>query len=95
MLDALKEDKKVAKNIIKNAFELYNGKGLPNKLVGNKIPIEAQIVSVAVRLNARKNGKEVLADIDQMIKNESDKYNKDILDILDSKRKELKDIKVK
>lgn len=93
--DELKEDKKIAKNIIKNAFELYNGKGLPNKLVGNKIPIEAQIVSVAVRLNARRNGKEILADIDQMINNESDKYNKDILDILDLKRKDLKDIKVK
>lgn len=93
--DELKEDKRIAKNIIKNAFELFNGKGLPNKLVGNKIPIEAQIVSIAVRLNTRKNGKEVIADIDQIIKNESDKYNKDILDILDLKRKDLKDIKVK
>ena len=93
--DDKKEDKKIAKNIIKNAFELFNGKGLPNKLVGNKIPIEAQIVSVAVRLNSRRNGKEVLADIDQMINNESDKYNKDILDVICSKKKEIKDIKVK
>ena len=93
--DDLKEDKKIAKNIIKNAFELFNGTGLPNKLVGNKIPIEAQIVSIAVRLNARRNGKEVLADIDQIINNESDKYNKDILDIIDLKRKDIKDIKVK
>ena len=93
--DELKEDKKIAKNIIKNAFELFNGKGLPNKLVGNKIPIEAQIVSLAVRLNSRRNGKEVLTDIDQIIKNESDKYNKDLLDIIDLKRKDIKDIKVK
>ncbi len=93
--DNLKEDKKIAKNIIKNAFELFNGTGLPNKLVGNKIPIEAQIVSIAVRLNSRRNGKEVLADIDQIINNEFDKYNKDILDIIDLKRKDIKDIKVK
>ena len=93
--DELKEDKKIARNIIKNAFELFNGKGLPNKLVGNKIPIEAQIVSLAVRLNSRRNGKEVLTDIDQIIKNESDKYNKDLLDIIDLKRKDIKDIKVK
>ena len=93
--DELKEDKKIARNIIKNAFELFNGKGLPNKLVGNKIPIEAQIVSLAVRLNSRRNGKEVLTDIDQIIINESDKYNKDLLDIIDLKRKDIKDIKVK
>ena len=93
--DELKDDKKIARNIIKNAFELFNGKGLPNKLVGNKIPIEAQIVSLAVRLNSRRNGKEVLTDIDQIIKNESDKYNKDLLDIIDLKRKDIKDIKVK
>ena len=93
--DELKEDKKIAKNIIKNAFELYNGKGLPNKLVGNKIPIEAQIVSIAVRLNSKKNGKEVTSEIDQIIKHESDKYNKDILDIVDLKRKDLRDVKVK
>ena len=93
--DELKEDKKIAKNIIKNAFELFNGKGLPNKLVGNKIPIEAQIVSVAVRLNSKRNGKEMITEIDQMINRESDKYNKDILDIIDLKRKDLRDIKVK
>jgi len=91
----MKEDKKIAKNIIKNAFELYNGTGLPNKLVGNKIPIEAQIVSVAVRLNSKRNGKEVISEIDQMITNESDKYNKDILDVIDLKRKDIRDIKIK
>ena len=93
--DELKEDKKIAKNIIKNAFELFNGKGLPNKLVGNKIPIEAQIVSIAVRLNSKRNGKEMIQEIDQIINHESDKYNKDILDIIDLKRKDLRDIKIK
>jgi putative nucleotidyltransferase with HDIG domain len=38
--------------IIRHHHEFYNGNGYPEKLVGNQIPIEARIVSVADALEA-------------------------------------------
>jgi diguanylate cyclase (GGDEF)-like protein/putative nucleotidyltransferase with HDIG domain len=38
--------------IVRHHHEFYNGKGYPDKLVGNQIPIEARIVSLADAIDA-------------------------------------------
>ncbi|HPZ24227.1 MAG TPA: HD domain-containing phosphohydrolase, partial [Bacilli bacterium] len=66
---------------------MFNGSGYPNQLKGNQIPIEAQITNVMVRI---VNGKGVIPTVKSMM--ESNKYNPDILDVLNDIKKDLKDI---
>ena len=80
-------EKNVTSNIIKYSCEMFNGSGYPNQLKGNQIPIEAQITNVMVRI---VNGKGVIPTVKSMM--ESNKYNPDILDVLNDIKKDLKDI---
>ena len=85
--------KKVAANIIEQVSELYNGSGYPNSLKGDEISIEAQIVSLVVRLNQYSNSKTMVNAIKMVIEKDSKKYNSDLIDVLVDSKKELKDIK--
>lgn len=85
------EEKKVVSNIIKYSCELYNGNGAPNGIKGDLIPIEAQIVNILVRIIQMK-GKSVQTIIKNIISNEADRYNPDIISVLDETKKALKDI---
>lgn len=85
------EEKKVVSNIIKYSCELYNGNGAPNGIKGDLIPIEAQIVNILVRIIQMK-GKSVQTIIKNIINNEADRYNPDIISVLDETKKALKDI---
>src|SRR5574344_780631 len=80
-------EQNVTSNIIKYSCEMFNGSGYPNQLKGNQIPIEAQITNVMVRI---VNGKGVIPTVKSMM--ESNKYNPDILDVLNDIKKDLKDI---
>ena len=42
-----KEVERIGYNICRSQHERYDGKGYPDNLIGEKIPIEAQIVSIA------------------------------------------------
>lgn len=95
IIDVYIEDeyqRKVTSNIIKYSLELYNGKGAPNGIKGDEIPIEAQIVNLIVRLNFLMKSKSLTAAIKSIKDNESSRYNPDLIDILNNSKKELKEI---
>lgn len=81
---------KVASNIVKSSFELYNGTGYPNSLVGNNIPIEAQITNIAVRIV--KSNKSFSSVYKSITDTDSSKYNPDLIDVLKSIKKEIKEL---
>lgn len=85
--------KKVASNIITQVSELYNGAGYPNGLVGDQISIEAQLVSLIVRLNQYSQSKTMLNSIKMIVDKDSSRYNPDLIDVLIDSKKELKDVK--
>ena len=60
--------KDIAKNICKYYHENYDGTGFPNNLVGDNIPIEAQIAAVAI---AYHNIKKINQKPDDYIINKS------------------------
>lgn len=85
-----KETLDVANNIIKYSCEMYNGTGYPNGLRGDNIPIEAQITNLIVRLCSK--GKVTQNTIKTVIDNEANKYNPDLIDVLNNIKKEIKKI---
>ena len=73
---------KIASNIIKYSCETYNGRGLPDGLQGVDIPIEAAIVSLAVRIVSDKRpARDVAASV---IEEESPRYNPNVLKALNT-----------
>ena len=84
---------RVAENIINEVSELYNGTGYPNGLSGDVISIEAQIVSLVVRLCQYNTGKTMVNSIKTIVDKDNKKYNPDLIDILQDSKKELKEIK--
>lgn len=84
------DELRVASNIVKYSFEMYNGMGYPNNIRGNDIPIEAQIVNVAARIV--KSNKSFATTFKTITDTESIKYNPDIIDVLKQIKKTIKDI---
>lgn len=84
---------RVAENIISEVSELYNGTGYPNGLSGDVISIEAQIVSLVVRLCQYNTSKTMVNSIKTIVDKDNKKYNPDLIDILQDSKKELKEIK--
>lgn len=84
---------RVAENIIGEVSELYNGTGYPNGLSGDVISIEAQIVSLVVRLCQYNTSKTMVNSIKTIVDKDNKKYNPDLIDILQDSKKELKEIK--
>lgn len=84
------EEKRVAKNIIKYSFEMYNGNGYPNGLKGNDIPIEAQITNLLVRVIKNDRTKSITTAIKLVIEHDANKYNQDLIKVLNESRKEVK-----
>ena len=84
---------RVAENIISEVSELYNGTGYPNGISGDVISIEAQIVSLVVRLCQYNTGKTMVNSIKTIVDKDNKKYNPDLIDILQDSKKELKEIK--
>ena len=92
IIDALITDnyqKGITTNIIKYSCEMYNGTGYPDGLKGNTIPIEAQITNLAVRLC---NKDKTMTNTIKMITSEENKYNPDLVDILNKTKKDLKSV---
>lgn len=87
------DSKRVASNIITQVSELYNGTGYPNGLVGDQISIEAQLVSLIVRLNQYNQGKTMLNSIKMIVDKDGSRYNPDLIDVLIDSKKELKEVK--
>lgn len=85
--------KKISSNIICYVSELYNGTGYPNNVKGDEIPVEAQIVSLVVRLCQYNASKSMQSAIKTIIDKDSARYNPDLIDILNDSKKELKDVK--
>ncbi len=78
---------KIASNIIKYSCETYNGRGLPDGLQGVDIPIEAAIVSMAVRLVSDKRPARDVAY--SVIEEESSRYNPNVLKALNTIKDKL------
>lgn len=85
--------KNVASNIINYSCEFYNGTGYPNGLKGDIIPIEAQIVSLVVRLSQYSAVKTLQSSIKTIVDKDQMKYNPELIEVLIESKKELKDIK--
>lgn len=84
------EEKRVAENIIKYSFEMYNGNGYPNGLSGNDIPIEAQITNLLVRIIKNDRTKSIITAIKLVIEHDANKYNQDLIEVLNESKKEVK-----
>ncbi len=84
------DELRVASNIVKYSFEMYNGMGYPNNIRENDIPIEAQIVNVAARMV--KSNKSFATTFKTITDTESTKYNPAIIDVLKQIKKTIKDI---
>ena len=84
------EEKRVANNIVKYSFEMYNGNGYPNGLSGNDIPIEAQITNLLVRVIKNDRTKSITTAIKLVIEHDANKYNQDLIKVLDESKKEVK-----
>lgn len=84
---------RVATNIVRHNLEMFNGSGYPNGICGNEIPIEAQIVNLVVRLVQYSQNKAMSSAIKMVIDKDKNKYNPDLIDVLEDCKKELKDIK--
>ena len=78
---------KLASNIIKYSCETYNGRGLPNGIQGVDIPIDAAIVSLAVRLTSDKRPVSHVAR--SVIEEESSRYNPNVLKALNTIKDKL------
>ena len=78
---------KIAFNIIKYSCETYNGRGLPDGLQGVDIPIEAAIVSMAVRLVSDKRPARDVAY--SVIEEECSRYNPNVLKALNTIKDKL------
>ena len=78
---------KIASNIIKYSCETYNGRGLPDGIQGVDIPIEAAIVSMAVRLVSDKRPARDVAY--SVIEEESTRYNPNVLKALNTIKDKL------
>ena len=76
--------------IVKHHHEKYDGNGYPSKLKGEDIPIEAQITNVALKL-CNKN-KSMQTTIKTLLEEDKDKYNKDLIDVINKTKKELKKV---
>lgn len=85
-------ERRIAKNIISYSCEMYNGSGYPNGVSGDNIPIEAQITNIIVKVINKEKSKSINTVIKSIIDNEREKYNPDLLDILNDVKKELKNI---
>lgn len=84
------DELRVASNIVKYSFEMYNGMGYPNNIRENDIPIEAQIVNVVARMV--KSNKSFATTFKTITDTESTKYNPAIIDVLKQIKKTIKDI---
>ena len=89
------ELKSVANNIIKYSLELNNGKGYPNGISGNNIPIEASIVNMAIRLNNLVKSTNMNNAINNILSDKTEMYNEVLMETLNKVKKELKSISVK
>ena len=78
---------RIATNIIKYSCETYNGRGLPNGIQGVDIPIEAAIVSIAVRLISDKRPTAFVAQA--VIEEEGSRYNPNVLKALSAVKDKL------
>lgn len=85
-------DRTIADNIIKFSCENYGGGGYPNGIVGDDIPIEAQITNLVVRISQFSRSKGIQEAIKNILSNEATKYNPDLLDALNDCKDDIKDI---
>ncbi len=84
------EELAVASNIVKYSFEMYNGSGYPSNMSGNDIPIEAQITNIVARII--KSNKSFATTFKTITDVEQNKYNPDLIDVLKTIKKDIKDI---
>ncbi|MCX4365575.1 MAG: response regulator [Bacilli bacterium] len=82
----------VAKNIIKYSFEAFNGQGYPDNLVGNAIPIEAQIANITVRLYNYSKVKSLQSAIKTITETDVIKYNPELIEVVKQTKKDLRKI---
>ncbi len=82
----------VAKNIIKYSFEAFNGQGYPDNLVGNAIPIEAQIANITVRLYNYSKVKSLQSAVKTITETDVIKYNPELIEVVKQTKKDLKKI---
>jgi len=71
-----------AKNIIKYHEEKYDGTGYPNSIKGNQIPIEAQIISVAIEYNELLKVMNESSVLEEIIKGSGTKFNPQVVESL-------------
>ena len=57
ILSPLLGDAQMALNVVRSHHERYDGRGIPDKLTGTAIPLEARIASVADAFDAMVSGR--------------------------------------
>lgn len=72
----------VAKDIIKYHEEKYDGTGYPQGLSGDKIPVEAQIVSLAVEYNNLLKVMNESSVLEEIIKKTGKRFNPKLVESL-------------
>ena len=82
----------IAKNIIKYSFEAFNGQGYPDNLVGDQIPIEAQIANITVRLYNYSKVKSLQTAIKTITETDAIKYNPELLEVVKQTKKDLRKV---
>lgn len=82
----------IAKNIIKYSFEAFNGQGYPDNLVGDAIPIEAQIANITVRLYNYSKVKSFQTAIKTITETDVSKYNPGLVEVVKRTKKDLRKI---
>ena len=80
---------KIATNIVRYSCETNNGRGLPNGIQGVDIPIEAAIVSLAVRLANDRSKRPIREVAISVIEEESTRYNPNVLKALNTIKDKL------
>lgn len=98
-LDQNSEFVKTAREIVRHHHEKYDGKGYPDMLVGDEIPISAQAVSIADVYDALtsercyKNAFSHEKSIEMILNGECGKFNPLLLECLKLISKDLKELK--
>ncbi|MDE6141196.1 MAG: response regulator [Bacilli bacterium] len=90
MIDEYEVD--IAKNIVKYSFETFNGQGYPDNLVGEQIPIEAQIANITVRLYNYSKVKSLQSAIKTITETDAAKYNPELIEVVKQTKKDLRKI---
>ncbi len=82
----------IAKNIVKYSFEAFNGQGYPDNLVGDQIPIEAQIANLTVRLYNYSKVKSLQTAIKTITETDVAKYNPELIEVVKQTKKDLRKV---